>query len=291
VKIQDTKFPGRGRNERQNDAFTLIELLVVIAIIAILAAMLLPALAKAKIRAQAISCLSNMKQLQTSSIIYSGDNGELVPGNDGAAGGSAPYIGAAGGPPNWVAGAMKGGDPLNPNLANPVGAETNTSLFGVRGDVDTYGHTLVGSIGNYTKAPGIYHCPADTSTFSGGPRVRSVAANCYIGASSLEPNVNRSYRIFKKTSDFNYKLTSTDAIVYLDENPVSINDGFFLGSADTSGASVGDRPAVNHGNASSISFADGHCELKKWRDVFLPGTHGFNRSDAVWLATHLTCRP
>jgi prepilin-type N-terminal cleavage/methylation domain-containing protein/prepilin-type processing-associated H-X9-DG protein len=270
---------------QQGKAFTLIELLVVIAIIAILAAMLLPALAKAKVRAQGISCLSNMKQLQTASIIYSGDNSDMIPGNDGAATGGAPYIGVAPGQPDWVAGAMAG----NGNGANPTGAETNISLLGVLGDTDTYGNKLVGSIGAYTRAAGIYHCPADKTLYLSQPRVRSASANCYMGASSLEPNVDRAYKIFRKTTDLSSRLGSTDAIVYLDENPTSINDGFFLGSPDPTGAGVNDRPAVNHGNSSSISFADGHCELKKWIDVFLhPTAPGFSRADTAWLANHLT---
>lgn len=266
----------------QFGAFTLIELLVVIAIIAILAAMLLPALAKAKVRAQGISCLNNMKQMQTSSILYSGDNNELLPGNDGSASGG-PYIGAAPGQPNWVAGWMGTG-------ASPAGADTNITLFGCQGDVDNLGNKLVGSIGSYTKAPGIYKCPADMSNFGGAPRVRSCSENCFIGSGSWEPNLSGTpYHVFRKTTDFNSRLGSTDAITFLDENPVSINDGFLLGSGDRTGNGNGDRPAVNHGNSSSISFADGHSQLKKWTDVFLhPNAPGFTRADTTWLAYHLT---
>lgn len=278
-------------NRTKRNGFTLIELLVVIAIIAILAAMLLPALAKAKIRAQGISCVNNMKQLQLASILYSGDNDELLPGNAGGSSLSAPYIGAAPGYPNWVAGWMAGPS----SGSTPFGSGTNLSLLGVLGDADYAGVKLVGSIGSYAKSPGVYRCPADKflDPDSNQLRVRSVSVNCYVGTVPGEPNVwGNGYKKFKKTSDFGSRLGSADAITFLDENPASINDGFFLGSADPTGAGVNDRPAVNHGNSSSISFADGHVELKKWLDVFLrPNNPGFVKADSKWLATHLTYTP
>lgn len=285
--------PPTSKNNRTG--FTLIELLVVIAIIAILAAMLLPALAKAKIRAQGISCLSNMKQLQLASILYSGDNQDFVPGNNGSLPGGGTIIGISPALPNWVAGAMatlKAGG----NGSDPFGAGTNIFLLGTLGDTDPGGSgmKLVGSLGSIAKAAGVYHCPADKSLDGDTqqPRVRSVSANAYIGSDPNESNVGgNSYRKFRKTSDFGAPLGSSDAIFYMDENQQTINDGFLLGNPNPATVGTSDRPAINHGNSSSISFADGHAELHKWNNTYLMASGGFSSSDNQWFSTHITYLP
>jgi prepilin-type processing-associated H-X9-DG protein len=258
--------------------------------------MLLPALSQAKIRAQGISCISNMKQLQLASIIYSSDNEDREPGNNGSLlpMGVGTIIGVAPALPNWVAGAMATiMVPGNPS--KPFGAGTNIFFLGVLGDTDPSGTgmRLVGSLGSIARAAGVFHCPADKSLDKDTqqPRVRSVSANAYVGSDPNETDVGENvtgnrYHKFRKSSDFGGPLSAASAIVFLDENTQTINDGFMFGNADPTTVS-GDKPAINHGKSSSLSFADGHCELHKWSNTFLTGK-GFSASDNQWFSAHLT---
>ena len=275
------------KRKAERNGFTLIELLVVIAIIAILAALLLPALANAKKRAQGIVCLSNMKQLQLAAILYSSNNTDYMPANVTLrAGGDSTS-----GNPNWVDGQFT--SPNNGGITeSPSGCATNIFYLGVQGNTG-YGVTLIGSIGKYAKAGGVYHCPADKFLDPTWhvERVRSCSANAWVDGTGIGGGGGN--KVFRKTSDFGGLLSASDCFVYLDENPLSLNDGWFLYHTTGNPPTVNDTPAVNHGNLSSFSFADGHAELQLWHDAFLhdqtPGSPG--GTDTQWLSDHGTYLP
>jgi len=244
-----------------------------------------------------------MKQLQLGAILYSGDNNDYIPGNVALTGGflpggnqTTPAI-----PPCWVAGSM-GIANGQENGANdgPAGCSTNVNFLGVNGDNvppdgGMAGGTLIGSIGSYAKAAGVYKCPADKTADIHWkvPRVRSTSANMYVGANPIAYgkatyNYDKRFKPFYKFSDFGAEFASSDCFEFVDENPYSCNDGYFEFIA--AGNSINDRPAVNHGSSSSFSYADGHCGLHKWADAYLTIT-GTGPIDPHWLAAHGTYHP
>jgi prepilin-type processing-associated H-X9-DG protein len=240
-----------------------------------------------------------MKQLQLAAMLYEGDNNDIIPQNSGSTDGGGTIIGVAPCSANWVAGWFAYNGQTPPAGSTPAGSETNVWLLGVLGNTDPTGtipQPLVGSIGGYAKAAGCYKCPADKSLAYGQPRLRSCSANSYVGtapsALKFGKNINTSYRSFLKSSSFSGGLGVSDCFEFLDENPYSLNDGFFDFNPDGSG--VNDRPAINHGSSSSFSFADGHAEIHKWMDTFLinsvTGTGLPAGTDTRWLAAHGTYR-
>jgi prepilin-type N-terminal cleavage/methylation domain-containing protein len=238
--------------------FTLIELLVVIAIIAILAALLLPALSRAKVRAQRIQCVSNLKQLGLAWFMYSGDNNDrLLP----TVGQGALQIMTTNSP------YCQPGNPGNQWIYGDV------SIFPAAINVDLI---RVGLIFPYVPNVAVFKCPADRKqAANGAPTVRSMSMNGYMNplnssappkpANSPPAPLNGAYRMFKKQNDL-AKLGPANTWVLIDENPVSINDGWFCVDPSPTAANWIDKPATYHDRAGGLSFADGHAEIKQWRD-------------------------
>lgn len=262
---------------RVRGGFTLIELLVVIAIIAILASMLLPALAKAKTKAQGIMCMNNTKQLILAWRLYVDDeNGKIPPAFSSRPGNRA-----------WVYGIQdwNGNNRENWDLTNTL---------------------MKGTIWKYTGASAkIYKCPADVfkTQNPARERLRSNSINAWCGMHDGAPTWfggSPPWRMFLSDSDF---VAPADTWVFVDEHPDSINDGFFCTdmkpAPNLASAALPDCPASYHNGACGFAFADGHSEIKKWRDKrtmppirrgnYTAGNQA-NNKDIEWLWSKTTQR-
>ena len=274
--------PQAAHARRGHGGFTLIELLVVIAIIAILAAMLLPALSRAKLKAQGAQCENNLHQLMLGLLMYAHDNRDFLPGNKWQD--EANHVNLPGGiAENWITGWL-----------TPPGAGANNTD---NTNINFLADGAYSQIGPYVKNAGVYKCVADqTPAAEFGvvlPRVRSMSMSGWMGlnapAWSSEP-----YYVFSKLTSILIPGPA-DALVFIDERSDSIDDGYF--AIDMDQPQLVNLPAGYHNNASGITFADGHAQIHKWRDARTLPPLSMNwqkfincpgNVDLLWLQQHAT---
>lgn len=229
-------------------AFTLLELLVVVAIIGVLAVLLLPALGRSKALAHQSQCLANTRQLALALEMYGADNTQQLPPNlDGLIGRERVA--------SWVYG----------NMADPGDRTNRTSLTDPARSL----------LARYVPDARIYKCPADRS-----PAVRSMSLNCRINPIRMG-NPPRwlggggtNYPVFRRFGDLRHPAAT---FTFVDEHEALINDGYFAVDLSNTGHPEGqgtptpyvviDFPTTRHGEGASFAFADGHVELRRWRDA------------------------
>ena len=268
-------------SNNRNTGFTLIELLVVIAIIAILAAMLLPALSKAKAKAYRVQCISNQKQISLASQLFADDNEGRFAANGYS---SVPANGSL---KLWV----MGEEHLNPSAFHNTSYLTDPKYA---------------QFADYIRGAGVYRCPADRTvvTVAGvtAPRIRNYSLNCYFGwqAPTYGSPIHPAYHLFAKTSDL-AQVNPSDIYTFIDTAPLNVCYPAFMIYQGL--GILYHRPSVEHEGFGTMAFADGHVEAHRWRDpetirlardggttgdgyhfAFVPA----NNVDLVWLQDHAT---
>ena len=214
-------------------AFTIIELLVVIAIIALLAALLLPTLAKSKTKAESVTCSKNIQQLTLAWIMYAEDDGDWLVNNHG------------------VRETLARRDTWADNVEDWESSNDNTNLVLLSSSL------LAPYASGSTR---IYKCPADREPAPNGQRIRSMSMNAMVGdPGELTNYFNARYVQFFKNADV---PSPSSIFVFLDEQADTLNDGFFVNRLDD--YAWGNVPGSYHGSAANFSFADGHLETHRW---------------------------
>jgi prepilin-type N-terminal cleavage/methylation domain-containing protein len=291
----------RERAAGQGPGFTLIELLVVIAIIAILAALLLPALQKSKLKAQGIQCMNGHRQLAMAWRMYTEDSNDVL-----------VYASTSGWANNWPDQFAWSGAHMDFNGGNQANWDP---------DYDMKKRPLW----PYGKNTAIYKCPADRSVVNVGgvlkPRILTMSMNLYVGGFAPAVGVDplpygtdghwpfaHDYNVYPKFSYLNGRNPPTKIFVFLDMREDRVNWSNFM--TDMSGYSpydprayafTSDLPGMYHHRACGFSFADGHSELRKWLDprttpplvtggdpLAVQATPSPGNVDIAWLQDHST---
>ena len=256
-------------------AFTLIELLVVIAIIAILAALLLPTLTRAKGKADQITCIHNQKQMALAWGMYADDNQDSLALNY--------WLKTAGGVPvskpgSWVQGNANQVTAPNDSLANDL---------------------TTGTLNPYVKSVSVYHCADDRKTVTVNepagqtsvPRLRVFSMSCYLAGNPPDDpdgpdrwNGNLIIPLTKQTAIVRPART----VLFIDEDDWTLDDGHFLYAFNPADGWA-NRPGYRHSNGTVLSYADGHAQYHKWLgsldpDEFHPPVGSANYNDLAWLS-------
>ena len=252
-------------SSQRASAFTLIELLVVIAIIAILAAMLLPALSKAKVKAQSVQCMNNNRQLALANQMYVGENRDFFPNNDTGA------TGTDAGPNAWIQG----------NVQNFTSIPTYPSYIST------------GVIWDYNKSYSIYQCFSSRAIVHGLGGVNLSHNRSYSISVQLNCNVAKTDAGTKPVKKSTEVRNSSAVFVFAEENQISIDNGA-IGIFSTGAAqfpNIWNLPAARHDDAASFSFVDGHAEIWKWKGIVVTANKKYNADDSATQRPSATVNP